>query len=109
MVGPAATGQEALAAGGGFHGQAPLAFKMGCRCHARRLYWATPPAQSWMHGGEAEGRFEELPSGPPGPPFPCPPRPSGRGLAPPSPLEVDKDLEGGPPLGAARSKEEAAV
>ena len=83
----------------GFHGQAPPAFEMGCRCHARRPYWAPPPAQFWMHGEEAGGRFEELPSGPPGPPFPRPPRPSSRGLAPPSPPEVDEDLEGDPALG----------
>ena len=81
---------------GGFHGQA---FEMGCRCHPRRPYF--PPAGPiWMHGGkEAGGRFEELPSGASGPPFPHPPRHSGRGLAPPSPPGDEDDLEGGPALG----------
>ncbi len=84
---------------GSVHGPAPP-YVTGCRCHARRpAYFQLPPAGPlWMHGGDdAGGCFEELPSGPAGPPF-RPPRHSGRGLVlPPSP-EEDEDVEAGPAL-----------
>ena len=75
----------------------PGAFEMGYRC--RRPY-LSPAGPFWMPGGEEPGtRFEELPSGAAGPPFVRPPRPSGRGLAPPSPHGDEEDLESGPALG----------
>ncbi len=52
-------------------GQAPPAFKMGCRCHARRPYWATPPAQFWMHGEEARAASRSCPRDHLAPPSPA--------------------------------------
>ena len=55
-----------------------------------------PDLDAW---GGGRGCFEELPSGAAGPPFPRPPRHSGRGLAPPPCPGDEDDLEGLPALG----------
>ncbi len=69
--GPVAAGQEAVAAGG-LQRPGPARLRDGLPEQARHPYWVMPPAQLWMNGKEAGGRFEELPSGPPAPPSPAP-------------------------------------
>ncbi len=98
VLGPAATSQVAVAAGGlPRPGPTHLQDGLPVPRPAPLLGNAARPVLDSWGGGRGLLRGGAL--GTACPPFPCPLRPSGRGLAPPSPPEVDEDLEGGPALG----------